>query len=143
MQRLFPVVTTTLILTASLAAQDLIGVNFAGSVYRVNSYTGAATLLGSGSAGQNSLARDDGGVLWSTRRTGPTLAWIYDLTIIDPSSGAATVVHANVPDLRGLANAGGTMLWGIVNTVAGSTTSIDTLVLIDTSSGTFTTIGTT
>ncbi|HEU4419998.1 MAG TPA: hypothetical protein VFT55_13780, partial [Planctomycetota bacterium] len=100
-------------------------------------------LLGSGSAGQNCLARDDSGVLWSTRRTGPTLAWVYDLTVIDASSGAATVIHSNVPDLRGLANAGGTMLWGIVNTVAGSTTSIDTLVLIDTSSGTFTTIGTT
>jgi hypothetical protein len=143
MQRTFAVVSTTLFLTASLAAQDLLGVNFAGSVYRVDSLTGTATLLGTGSAGQNCLARDDGGVFWSTRRTGATLAWVYDLTIIDQLTGAATVIYANVPDLRGLANAGGTILWGIVNTVPGSTTSIDSFVMIDTSTGTITTIGST
>lgn len=141
MPRTFPAVSTALMLTASIAAQDLLGVNFAGSVFRVNSYTGAATMIGVGSPGQNCLARDDGGVFWSSRRTGPALAWVYDLTVIDPLSGAATVVHPSVPDFRGLANAGGTLLWGIVNTVQGSTLSIDELVMIDTSTGVITTIG--
>ena len=141
MQRTFHVVSTALILTASLTAQDLLGVNFAGSVYRVNSLTGAATMIGTGAAGQNCLARDDSGVFWSCRRTGPSLAWIYDLVTINPTTGAATIVHAGAPDIRGLANAGGTMMWAIVNTVAGSTTSIDQLALIDTATGTVTTIG--
>ena len=141
MQRMFPVVSTALILTTSLAAQDLLGVNFAGSVYRVDSLTGAAVLLGPGAAGQNCLARDNSGVYWSTRRTGPALAWVYDLITISPTTGAATIVYSNVPDIRGLAYAGGTQLWGIVNTVPGSVTSIDDLVLIDTATGTVTSIG--
>jgi hypothetical protein len=126
------------------AAQDLLGVSWAGQVVRIDSATGAATAIGTGLLGQNSLARDANGVFWSSHRTGSTVStWVHHFTTIDPNTGAATIVHSNVIDIRGMASAGGTMMWGIHNTVAGSISSIDDLVLIDMATGAITTIGST
>lgn len=114
-------------------AQDMIAVSWSGSVYTLDSYTGATTYLGNGLFGQNALARDDAGGLWSTERNGT----VYGLTSIDPISGAATVVTTNFPDLRAMASAGGTMLWGIEEA------NPDLLVLFDTTNSQATTIGAT
>jgi hypothetical protein len=80
------------------------------------------------------LARDDLGGLWSTERTG---TGVYALTSINPVTGAATVVTPNFADLRGMACAGGTTLWGIED--IGS----DRLVSIDVTTSQVTVIGTT
>jgi hypothetical protein len=122
-------------LAQPLFAQDLLAVTWSGTNYLVDSYTGAVTSLGTGLSGQNALARDAGGTLWSTSRTGPTSAYVWSLTTIDPSTGAATIVHAGI-DLRGLAQAPAGMLYGI-NDLGSS----DALVLIDLATGVITPIG--
>lgn len=118
-------------LTPLATAQDMIAVSWSGGVYALDSYTGAATYIANGLSGQNALARDDAGGLWSTHRNGT----VYALTSIDPNSGAATVVTNNFPDLRAMASAGGTLLWGIQNA------SPDELIQFDTTNSQVTTIG--
>lgn len=125
-----------LLLAPTAFAQDMIGVTWSGDVRAIDSFTGTSTLLGSGQFGQNALARDGNGHLWSTRRTGSP--WQYDLTQIDPTTGAATVVWPNVPDLRGLAAAGGTLLY-VAQEDPGS--GPDLLSIVDTATGVFTSIG--
>tara|TARA_R110002072_G_scaffold228234_12_gene385385 strand:- start:18238 stop:19314 length:1077 start_codon:yes stop_codon:yes gene_type:complete len=125
-----------LLLAAAFAApiataQDMIAVSWSGAVYALDSFAGTATLLGNGAFGQNSLARDDLGGLWSTERVGLT----YSLTSIDPATGAATTVTPNFADLRAMASAGGSLLWGIEDTGA------DQLVKIDVTTSQVTTIG--
>ena len=134
--------SSILLLTASLAAQDLVGVTWGGgNIARIDSFTGVATVVGSGTGMHNSLARDGNGVLWSLRTTGTFPNFAHTMAIIDPNAGTATDVHAGAPDLRGLAGVGGSLMYGIHNTVVGSISSIDNLVLVDLSIGTFTTIG--
>src|SRR5688572_341489 len=52
-------------------AQDMIAVDWTGGVYALDSMTGAATPIGVGFFGQNSLCRDAGGVLWTSGVQGP------------------------------------------------------------------------
>lgn len=113
-------------------AQDMIAVSWGGTVYALDSFTGNATSIGSGSFGQNSLARDDLGGLWSTSRDPSN---VYSLTSIDPTTGAATVVTTNFADLRAMASAGGTLLWAIENS------GPDELVTIDVTTSQKTVIG--
>ncbi|MBL8898829.1 MAG: hypothetical protein JNM84_14415 [Planctomycetes bacterium] len=120
-------------LCGALSAQDLIGVGWAGQVVRIDSQTAAVTVVGSGTFGQNALARDGRGRLWCTQRTVNT-PYVYDLTTIDPNTGAATVQYAGI-DLRGLTGGGGSLLYGI------TLSSGSRLVSIDVSTGTITTIG--
>lgn len=108
----------------------MIAVGWSGGIYALNSYDGSTSYIGSGTSGQNAMARDDQGVLWATQRIGTQ----YSLTTVDPTTGAATVVWPSV-DYRGLTNAGGGMLYGIEEA------SPDTLVLIDTTTGLSTAIG--
>lgn len=120
-------------LSGALSAQDLIGVGWAGQVVRIDSQTAAVTVLGTGTFGQNALARDGRGRLWCTQRTVGT-PYVYDLTTIDPNTGAATVQYPGI-DLRGLTGGGGSLLYGI------TLSSGSRLVSIDVSSGAITTIG--
>jgi hypothetical protein len=122
-------------LAATLPAQDLIGVSWSGAVVRVDSQTAAVTPLGSGTFGQNALARDGRGRLWCTQRSVST-PYVYDLTTIDPATGAATVQYAGI-DLRGLTGAGGSVLYGI------TLSSGSRLVSIDVATGVVTAIGAT
>lgn len=100
----------------------MIAVSWGGGVYALDSYTGTTTLIGPGTAGQNAIARDDLGGLWSTSRDSSN---VYSLTSIDPTTGAATVVTTNFADLRAMASAGGTLLWGIENSSSDQLVSID------------------
>ena len=119
-------------LSLPLAAQDMVAVAWTGDVYALDSFTGTSTLIGSGLFGQNALARDDAGTLWSTHRTASLTYW---LTVVDPQTGGTTQLFPNMPDLRGLASAGGGLLWAIQDA------SLDRLVLVDSLSGDVTVIG--
>lgn len=133
--------SSVLLLSASLAAQDLLAVTWAGgNIARIDSATGVATVIGGGTGMHNSLARDGNGVFWSLRAVG-TFPFTLSMAIIDPNLGTATDVIPNAPDLRGLAGTGTNLMYGIHNTVAGSISSIDNLVQVDLTAGTFTTIG--
>lgn len=118
--------------TIPICAQDLLGVTYYGAVVRIDSYTGAATPLGTGAFGQNALARTANGTFWSTRSLGTS----YVLTNIDPDHGTATTAFP-CGDLRALSAGPGNSLYGILD---GST---DRLVQIDTATGAATTIGST
>jgi hypothetical protein len=129
-------VVAVLFAGAFLPAQDLIGVGWSGQVVLVDSLTAAVTPLGTGLPGQNALGRDASGNYWCTTRTTAT-PYVYGLTVLDPSTGAATVIHSNFVDLRGLCAASGSDLFGILQA------SSDMLVRIDTATGTSTTLGST
>ena len=129
-------VAATLIAGAFLPAQDLIGIGWTGQVVLVDSLTAAVTPLGTGMTGQNALARDGSGNFWCTTRTTAT-PYVYGFTTIDRNTGAATVVHTNTVDLRGMCEASGTDLFGIQDGAP------DRLVRVDTLTGTTTTIGNT
>lgn len=134
--RCIPLAAITL--AATLSAQDMVGVTWTGGIVAFDSYTGASTTLGSAALGQNSLARTAAGTLWSTQRTGAAVPYTYHLATIDPLTGTGTVVFNNINlDIRGMASAGGNLLWCAVN----QSTNADSLALLDTSTGIATTIG--
>ena len=128
---LFPALLA-LPLAAALPAQDMLAVSWSGGVYLLDSFTGTSTYVGVGLMGQNALTRDDSGTVWSTRRVGSST---YGVTTIDPTTGAAVEVYSNTTDIRGMAPAGGGMLY-IVEQTSG-----DTLSLFDTTTGVSTPIG--
>jgi WD40 repeat protein len=128
------------LLAAAAGAQDLLGVTWSGQVSLIDSNTGAATPIGTGLFGQNALTRDANGVFWSTHRLGASsTTWTYHLTTVDPSTGAATIAFPGI-DIRGLASAGGNLLYAIEQTSTG-TTSVDLLSLVDTTTGAVTRVG--
>ncbi|HEX5053438.1 MAG TPA: hypothetical protein VFZ65_16795 [Planctomycetota bacterium] len=137
-----PILLPTLFLTAALplSAQDMIGVTFSGAVLRIDSVTGASTVLANGQIGKNALAFTNDNRLWTTVRSGTSIATFqYHLAVIDPFTGAESLPFGtvNVGDLRGLARddvTGG--LFGIRDTGGP-----DELVEIDTSTGAVTVIG--
>lgn len=123
------------LLTASpVSAQDLLAVTWNGATALVNSYTGAVTPLGTGMQGQNCLARDASGTLWSTSRVSSSFHW---LTNVNPATGGATARFSG-PDLRGLSIGPGNTLYGIRNEIGP-----DSLVRIDTNTSAVTLIGNT
>lgn len=126
--------TITLSFFAPLAAQDMIGVAFSGSIYAFDSHTGAGNNIGSGLFGQNALGYDGQGRLWSTTRTA-TQPFVYGLSIVDPFAVNATQVFPGV-DLRGMAGSGGNFLWATQDNA-----STDSLVAIDVTTGAVTPIG--
>lgn len=128
-----PALLTTL---ASATAQDLIGVGWSGQVVLVDSMTAAVTPLGFGLPGQNALARDTSGTYWCTTRTTAT-PYVYGFTQIDPTTGAATVIHTPAVDLRGSCEDFGTGLFAIQDG------GPDRLVQVDVVTGVVTTIGNT
>lgn len=97
--------------TTSLQAQDMIGVTWTGAIFRVDSSTGESSLASAGLFGQNCLARDSQGELWTISRAvlgTPT----YYLTHLDPSSLDLQII-ATCNDVLSLANAGNGELFAI------------------------------
>ena len=123
---------------ATLPAQELIAVNFAGQAFAVDSTTGQARTIGAtGVTSCNAMARKNN-VLYATAQTGgPTGA--RQLVTIDPITAQASVLFPNLGvDLRGLApKDGSNELYGIADGQP------DRLVTIDLTTGQVTTIGNT
>jgi hypothetical protein len=130
----FAALVLAALVDTNAVSQDLIGVVWAGEVCRIDSHTMTATPIGTGLLGQNALAIDGAGRIWSTAFLG-----FHSLTNINPVTGVATTVGA-APDFRGLAGDGSATLWGIVafdigqmnqlarfNTTTGGMTTIATL----------------
>jgi hypothetical protein len=90
------------LLSCSLSAQDILGVTWGGSVYTLDSTTGASTLVGSsGYSRINCLAKDASGTFYacSNPSGGNSI-----LITIDPATGVGTsVATSNIGDVRGLA----------------------------------------
>lgn len=120
-------------LPPALPAQDMIAVGWSGTVYALDSFAGTATSIGAGSYGQNALAIDGAGGVWCTQRSQGT-PYVYDLTTVDPLTGATTVRLPGV-DIRGLAGTNSPLLFAVLE-------GGDTLATIDTLTGTITRIGT-
>jgi hypothetical protein len=123
---------------STLKAAPMIGINFAGDVFAIESSTGAGSPLGSsGLLLLNSLAKNSAGVLYSQ---GSTNGFDSHLVTINPSTGAATLVAPlSISGLRGLAFSPTDVLYGLVN---GSLFSdIDSLYRIDTTTGAATLVG--
>ncbi|MBL8752646.1 MAG: hypothetical protein JNK15_05040 [Planctomycetes bacterium] len=116
------------LLASSLVAQDMVSIDGSGEVRWLDSFSGTTTSIGTTPAGCMGLARDGLGQLWTVR-------WPA-LVRLDPNGPVATAVFPSFGwDLRGLTSAGGPFLWGIANNFS------DTLVRVDTTTGTVTTIG--
>lgn len=123
---------------ATLPAQELIAVNFAGQAFAIDSVTGQSRTIGAtGVTSCNAMARKDG-VLYSTAQTGGSTG-ARQLVTIDPITAQASVLFPNLNvDLRGLApKDGSNELYGIADGQP------DRLVTIDVVSGQVTTIGNT
>lgn len=118
-------------------AQDMVATSWGGPIYALDSFTGQTTLLANGLFGQQALARDGQGRLWSTQRTA-TAPFTYDLTRVDPLAGSATVQFANTADVRGMTGVGGSLLLAVVNAPVGTA---DSLAVVDAATGSVTTIG--
>lgn len=121
---------------ATAQAPDLVAVGWDGRLHALDSRTAALDQLGSGPMGMNAMVRDDQGRLWSTARVGSTFS--FYLTRVDAVAGTAAYVWPSI-DLRGLASAGPSTLFGIEPLPAGSSR----LWRIDTASGIHTLVGST
>ena len=124
---------------SSVAGQDMIGVDWNGDLYALDSYTGASEPIGFGLYGQNCLARDAGGALWSSARLGVNAppGGTDFLSRVDPVSGTAVAMFPS-RDLRGLAAGSGNDLYAAVHEGGAST-----LYRFDTATGSETRIGAT
>ncbi|MBK8096412.1 MAG: hypothetical protein IPK26_04850 [Planctomycetes bacterium] len=132
------------LLAAFLPAQDMIGVTFAGQVLRMNSVTGATTVLANGAAGKNCLCCTGNNRLISAIRTGGLgTGFRHHLIEIDPFTGAETILfgQADFGDLRGMTAAPGQPP-DVVLAVR-DTGGPDELVVIDLATGVLTVIGAT
>ena len=118
----------------SVACQDMVGVDWTGEIYALDSFTGAAEQIGYGQFGQNCLARDAAGTLWSSAALIGGTAPPYFLSRVDPVSGTAVPMFP-AHDMRGLAAGGGSDLYAVAleaghnvlyrfNTATGSETRI-------------------
>ena len=61
MRRTFEIALSLALLPAAATAQDMLGVSFEGSIYSVDSTTGATELVSAGIFGHNCMARDAAG----------------------------------------------------------------------------------
>lgn len=128
--------SAAVLFTAALcSAQDMIAVDWTGGVYALDSTTGAATPIGVGFFGQNSLCRDAGGVLWTSGAQGPFP--YYVVARLDPVALTTTPMFASL-DLRALAAGSGTTLYAITHNYSANTNSF---YRIDTATGVHTLVG--
>ena len=91
------------VLPLPLTAQDMLGVTFAGQVLRIDSQTGAVTVLASGQMGKNDLACTNDNRLWTTVRQSQAVVQ-NQLAVIDPFTGAESLPFGTTTygDLRAL-----------------------------------------
>ncbi|MFT4512648.1 MAG: hypothetical protein ACI89X_002202 [Planctomycetota bacterium] len=122
--------------TTSLQAQDMIGVTWSGAIYTVQSSSGESSLATPGLFGQNCLARDSQGELWTISR-GLLGSPTYFLTHLDPSSLDLQII-AVCNDVRSMADAGSGELFAIERQAGG-----DALSRINTTTGARTFLGNT
>jgi hypothetical protein len=118
---------------------DMIGVAFGGQVMRIDSTTGATSVLATGALGKNCLANTSDNRLWSVIRIG-TISTQSALVLIDPFTGAESTPFGltNIGDIRAMTGTEqGDLL--AIRDVAGA----DQLVRIDTTTGAVTVIGST
>lgn len=127
---------SSIVLAPLLTAQDpdMVAVSWSGQLHALDSRTGALADLGLGPFGQNDLASDGQGRLWSTARTGSVFSFF--LTRVDPVRGEVTFAFPSI-DLRALATAGPGALWGIETVQAANSR----LWHIDTATGVHTLVG--
>ncbi|MFY9345179.1 MAG: hypothetical protein WAT39_22005 [Planctomycetota bacterium] len=121
-----------------VSAQDAIGVTFAGQVLRLDTTSGAVTVLATGTGGKNCLTFDNDNRLWTVVR--PNAAQpIWRLALIDPFTGAESLPFptVNVGDLRAMCIA--RALGGVFAIRAATPT--DELIHIDTDTGAIASIG--
>jgi hypothetical protein len=122
----------------SLPLQDLIAVEFDGSVIAVDSRTGRGDLIApSGRAGHNCLARL-GTQLYTTEQVGTGAQAQFFLNTVDDLTGQASRSLPITRDLRGLESGGGFNLIAIADNSGN-----DQLVRVNTLTGTITVIGST
>ncbi len=111
--RLLSLLLTTALLPALVAdarAQQLVGIGWNGRLHAIDGATGAAEPIAQGPFGANDLTRDGQGQVWSTARLGSTFSFF--LTRVDPVAGNVTFAWPSL-DVRGLAPAGGSVLWAL------------------------------
>jgi hypothetical protein len=117
-----------------LAGQDLLGVDFNGFIWRMNSTTGAVTNLGFGSLPAHNGLALVGNTYWAA-----AVSTTHGLSVIDPVQGRSTLVLAPTSEFRCLAGFGASLL-GVRTAL---TSPVGELVSIDTTTGGETVIGST
>ncbi|MCP3916799.1 MAG: hypothetical protein GY711_14680 [bacterium] len=118
----------SLLNASSGVSQDMIGVDFFGTTYDVDSATGAASVLGSAGVSQvNCMASSPGGTIYVVGEQGDRLV------TLDPDAGASTSSSfIGLGDVRGLAfSQTDGLLYAVKNVVPNSTTTIDEIWTID------------
>jgi hypothetical protein len=134
--------TAALGLLLPLPAQnfDMIGVAFGGQVMRIDSATGATSLLATGAIGKNCLANTSDNRLWSVVRIGTSITQTA-LVVIDPFTGSESLPFGltSVGDVRAMTGTSQGDLLAIRDGGAGA----DQLVRIDTATGAVTVVGST
>ena len=118
-----------------VVGQDMVGVDWNGDLYALDSFTGASEPIGVGLYGQNCLARDAAGTLWSSARKVSGSGQLYFLSRVDPINCTAAIMYPS-HDLRGLAAGSGHDLFAIANEA-----TRNVLYRFDTATGTETRIG--
>ncbi len=139
--RILPMLAAMLCGAFGLSAQnfDMIGVTFAGQVLRIDSATGATSVLATGQIGKNCLAIGPDDRIWTTVRT-VLPPFRFHLAVIDPFTGSETLPFGttNVGDLRGMTfDFAGTML------AIRDASPSDELVQVDLNTGAVTLLGAT
>lgn len=122
------------------AAQDMVGISWTGSVYSVNSTTGAGAFLGaSGFSSVNSMAKHPNGTLYSLAGYGVP----ETLFTINTTTGAGTAVATTtLTSARGMAFDGAGTLY-VINDSSGTGIGEDYLYTVDIATGAATLIGST
>lgn len=124
--------------------QDMIGVQWTGSVLSIDSATGAGTVIGSTGfgVGANAMAVDSSGTIFISQRLGSS-GPPYAILTVDPQTGSATPTAVqSAPDMRGLAFDAAGNLWAIVDHSA-TASGKDELQLVDLATGGLTSVGST
>ncbi len=133
-----PASCVALLFGVSLAAQDLIGVNFAGQAFAIDSTTGQGVLLGlTGRVGHNAMSRA-GTTLFATEQSTTASGVQFHLDTLNEVTGIASRVSTTTRELRGLAKNRQGELSGITNEAGG-----DQFVHVQSSTGAITVVGNT
>lgn len=133
MSALRTVTLLTLGLAATASAQDIIGDNFTGQSFTINSHTGVGTMLGlTGKTGHNAMARS-GKTLIVNEISGSGTTAQHFLDVVDEQLGTVTRSVQVSADLRGLATSQASQLLGVAQA-----SPSDLLVTVDLLNGTIT-----